>query len=118
MRILSQIGKLFFVQNKQTQSDTALATMNAQESRGMENISHSYIKDSIKYRDPVCNIWVIPEGAKASVNYKGTDYYFCCKGCSDKFNENPDKYSGQTGYSESININNMRQSGRRHRGCC
>ncbi len=46
--------------------------------------------------DPVCGMSVTADAAAATVNYKGTDYYFCCKGCADKFNENPDKYIEQT----------------------
>ncbi len=43
--------------------------------------------------DPVCGMSITAEGAKASVNYQGKDYYFCCQGCADKFNKNPDEYS-------------------------
>ncbi len=46
--------------------------------------------------DPVCGMSVTTEGASASVNYNGTDYYFCCKGCADKFSENPGKYAERT----------------------
>ena len=33
------------------------------------------------------------------VEYDGVKYYFCCEGCSDKFNSNPEKYMG--GYQDS-----------------
>ena len=53
--------------------------------------------------DPVCGMNVTAEGANAFVNYKGTYYYFCCKGCADKFSKDPGKYAGQT---------------KRSHGCC
>ena len=46
--------------------------------------------------DPVCGMSVTVEGANASVNYEGTDYYFCSQSCIDKFNKDPGKYAEQT----------------------
>ncbi len=118
MGILSQIGKMFFVQNNPAQPRTALATLDSQGSRAVKNTSHSHMSSNIKYRDPVCSMWVTSEGAKASVNYHGTDYYFCGKDCADKFNKNPDEYNRQASDSESMNMDNMRQHKKRHSGCC
>ena len=28
-----------------------------------------------------------------SIEYEGKDYYFCCAGCKDKFEKNPEKYA-------------------------
>ncbi len=33
-----------------------------------------------------------PEGAKATAVHAGKTYYFCCTGCADKFNADPQKY--------------------------
>jgi Cu+-exporting ATPase len=43
-------------------------------------------------RDPVCGMTVDPAKAAAHVEHKGEMYYFCAKGCAQKFSANPDKY--------------------------
>ena len=40
--------------------------------------------------DPVCGMTVNPETAKASLEHRGTTYYFCCAGCREKFASDPD----------------------------
>ena len=41
-------------------------------------------------QDPVCGMTVSPEGRP--VRYEGTDYYFCCAGCRQAFEQEPDEY--------------------------
>lgn len=43
--------------------------------------------------DPVCGMTVMPSAASMSATRDGITYYFCCAGCRQKFNENPDAYS-------------------------
>lgn len=43
-------------------------------------------------RDPVCNMNVDPATARASAEYEGKNYYFCCAGCAAKFNADPKRY--------------------------
>src|SRR5258707_194760 len=43
-------------------------------------------------RDPVCGMNVDPANAKASTEYSGETYYFCCAGCAQKFRANPAEY--------------------------
>lgn len=43
-------------------------------------------------RDVVCNMNVDPANARASAEYKGKTYYFCCAGCASKFKADPEKY--------------------------
>lgn len=43
-------------------------------------------------RDVVCNMNVDPSTARASADYGGKKYYFCCAGCAAKFNADPQKY--------------------------
>ena len=43
-------------------------------------------------RDPVCGMNVAPETAKARAEHGGKAYYFCCGGCAQKFQQDPDKY--------------------------
>jgi len=44
--------------------------------------------------DPVCGMKVDPARAKASREYRGVKYYFCCNGCAEKFTAAPKKYLG------------------------
>jgi Cu+-exporting ATPase len=43
-------------------------------------------------RDPVCGMSVDPAKARARSSHAGTDYFFCCQGCADKFRAAPEKY--------------------------
>jgi P-type Cu+ transporter len=42
--------------------------------------------------DPVCGMKVVPEKAAGQETYKGTTYYFCGRGCLEKFKADPEKY--------------------------
>ncbi|MCC6586797.1 MAG: heavy metal translocating P-type ATPase [Bryobacterales bacterium] len=42
--------------------------------------------------DPVCKMTVDPKTARGTWQYNGTDYYFCCPGCVEKFKADPEKY--------------------------
>ncbi len=43
-------------------------------------------------KDPVCGMSVDPASAKASAEYEGRTYYFCCGGCREKFLANPARF--------------------------
>jgi P-type Cu+ transporter len=43
-------------------------------------------------RDPVCGMNVNPETTKARAEHEGKTYFFCCGGCAQKFELNPQKY--------------------------
>ena len=43
-------------------------------------------------RDPVCGMTVDPACAKATAEYNGKAYFFCCAGCAAKFRSEPEKY--------------------------
>src|ERR1700737_2608554 len=43
-------------------------------------------------KDPVCGMTVDPARAKATHEYAGKTYYFCCRGCQEKFSAEPAKY--------------------------
>ena len=45
----------------------------------------------IKYIDPVCGM-TVQDLSKPYTEYLGKTYYFCCNGCLNKFNEDPEKY--------------------------
>ena len=42
--------------------------------------------------DPVCKMTVSEEMVSEKVEYKGKDYYFCGRGCRERFEKDPDKY--------------------------
>ena len=43
-------------------------------------------------RDPVCGMTVDQAKAAAHVEHQGETYYFCAKGCAQRFSANPEKY--------------------------
>jgi P-type Cu+ transporter len=43
-------------------------------------------------KDPVCGMTVGPASAKAKVEHGGSTYYFCCTGCAQKFQADPEEY--------------------------
>jgi Cu+-exporting ATPase len=43
-------------------------------------------------KDPVCGMAVDPARAKATHEHAGKTYYFCCRGCQEKFSAEPAKY--------------------------
>jgi Cu+-exporting ATPase len=43
-------------------------------------------------RDPVCDMDITPQTAKAQTEYAGDVYYFCSEECKTKFEADPEKY--------------------------
>lgn len=43
-------------------------------------------------KDPVCGMEVDKKSPVATSTYKGEIYYFCAKGCKEKFDKEPEKY--------------------------
>jgi xanthine dehydrogenase accessory factor len=42
--------------------------------------------------DPVCHMTVDPASAKYTSDYKGQPVYFCCGGCKQSFDKDPERY--------------------------
>ena len=42
--------------------------------------------------DPVCHMKVDPVKARAQAEHQGKTYYFCCPGCAQKFQAEPERY--------------------------
>ncbi len=42
--------------------------------------------------DPVCHMKVDPAKARAQAEHQGKTYYFCCPGCAQKFQAEPERY--------------------------
>jgi YHS domain-containing protein len=43
-------------------------------------------------KDPVCNMTVDEQKSAATSVYKGKTFYFCAKGCKEKFDREPEKF--------------------------
>jgi xanthine dehydrogenase accessory factor len=44
--------------------------------------------------DPICGMTVMIVGAKYTSEYKGHRFYFCCGGCKQAFEREPERYAG------------------------
>jgi xanthine dehydrogenase accessory factor len=44
-------------------------------------------------KDPICGMMVETAQAQHTSEYQGTRYYFCCAGCKQTFDQQPDKYA-------------------------
>jgi Cu+-exporting ATPase len=42
--------------------------------------------------DPVCGMWITPDDAAGSWDYKGLTYYFCAPRCLERFREDPEQF--------------------------
>lgn len=73
--------------------------------------THTRKKISMKIaadvKDPVCGMDVETATAAGHTDYNGQTYYFCGSGCKQKFDLNPEQYSGKSASAQ--------QSGH---GCC
>ncbi|MEO6911274.1 MAG: heavy metal translocating P-type ATPase, partial [Edaphobacter sp.] len=49
-------------------------------------------KSGNEVKDPVCGMKVDPAKAAATVEHRGTSYFFCSEGCATKFRSDPEKY--------------------------
>ena len=50
-----------------------------------------------QHRDPVCGMQVEEGRAAGTSEHGGQTYYFCSAGCKQKFDSDPEKYSGGGG---------------------
>ena len=49
-------------------------------------------EEKVMERDPVCGMQVDPASARAQAEHGGRTYFFCCAGCSKKFEAAPEQY--------------------------
>src|SRR5579871_4630437 len=54
------------------------------------------VADAAQARDPVCGMTVDPATAKHRSIYAGGAFYFCCAGCRQKFDADPQRYLAPT----------------------
>lgn len=46
-------------------------------------------------QDPVCKMEVDEKTAAVTSTYRGQTYFFCSKGCKEKFEQDPEKYTSE-----------------------
>jgi len=51
--------------------------------------------------DPVCGMSVDPAKARATSEHEGQNYYFCCDGCRQKFEADPERYLSDRGDNDA-----------------
>jgi Cu+-exporting ATPase len=44
-------------------------------------------------KDPICGMMVEVSVAKHKSEFDGNSFYFCCSGCKQKFDNQPEKYA-------------------------
>ena len=47
---------------------------------------------TVKVKDPVCGMWIDPEGAAATTMYESQAVYFCSDQCRRDFEADPARY--------------------------
>ena len=50
--------------------------------------------------DPVCKMEVNPASAEAQSEYGGVAFYFCSRGCKEKFDLDPERFIDATDRAE------------------
>ncbi len=68
--------------------------MSSQEAGGMPL---PILQGSDKQKDPVCGMTVVPEKTAGKVEHAGNTYYFCSKGCAERFSREPEKFLTSAG---------------------
>ena len=71
--------------------------MNSQEASGL---SLPILQGTAKHKDPVCGMTVAPEKTVGKVEHAGKTYYFCSKGCAERFSREPEKFLAAPGTGE------------------
>jgi P-type Cu+ transporter len=51
-------------------------------------------KETAMMKDPVCGKEIDPVQAAGESSYGGQTYYFCCPTCKERFDQNPERYTG------------------------
>jgi len=54
----------------------------------------------VTQKDPVCGMTVVPEKATGKAEHAGKTYYFCSKGCAERFSREPEKFLAVPGMGD------------------
>jgi len=80
---------------KAGKEDSASSHLSSSHARGSFATQESALKgkdSATKQKDPVCSMDVDPATAKHTFEHAGKTYYFCCRGCFEKFRADPGRY--------------------------
>jgi Cu+-exporting ATPase len=55
------------------------------------------LQEPAKQKDPVCGMLVAPEKAAANIEHAGNTYFFCSKGCAERFKREPETFLSAPG---------------------
>ena len=80
---------------KAGREDSASSHLSSSHARGSFATQESALKakdSATKQKDPVCGMDVDPATAKHTFEHAGKTYYFCCRGCLEKFRADPGRY--------------------------
>jgi Cu+-exporting ATPase len=66
-------------------------------SQNVSGTSLPMLREPVRHKDPVCGMTVDPEKAAAKVEHAGKTYYFCSKGCAERFSREPEKFLAAPG---------------------
>src|SRR5258708_22052786 len=68
--------------------------MSSHDTSGM---SLPIMQGPAEHKDPVCGMTVVPEKTAGKVEHAGKTYYFCSKGCAERFSQEPEKFLAASG---------------------
>src|ERR1700704_3616299 len=67
-----------------------------------------------KHKDPVCGMTIAPEKAAGQVEHGGKTYYFCSKGCAERFSREPEKFLAVPGTGALLHSSRPEEHGAMH----
>src|SRR5713101_4679568 len=71
--------------------------MSSQDAGG---VSLPILQGPATHKDPVCGMTVAPEKTVGKVDHAGKTYYFCSKGCAERFSHEPERFLAAAGTGE------------------
>src|SRR5215470_3430221 len=65
--------------------------------KGATGMALPILQGPLQHKDPVCGMSVAPEKAARKVEHAGETYYFCSKGCAERFEQDPANFLAAPG---------------------
>jgi YHS domain-containing protein len=69
-----------------------VATQGAYDEEALEAVPAADMVSDTEVADPVCGMRVQVSGARYSSEYEGKTFAFCCAGCKERFDREPEEY--------------------------
>lgn len=87
---VSILAEIVSVRRSEAYPAPAGAEPTAESGAGTSTASQA--KPSEETTDPICHMTVNPATASYTAEYQGATFYFCCAGCQQKFQAEPERY--------------------------